>query len=143
MHRHALAVALLTVSACSTTPDAPGSQTPPGEYDVLEPGMGWRPELASTMAKVRLVRDSGMISGACAFRVFLNNKPVVQLFPGQFYEVALPPGRHEVYVTFTGMVLCGGHMTISNQSAFNAVAGQSITVRTGIRDTRLSVWSVE
>jgi len=143
MHRLVLLAAVLALVACSTTPDAPSAQTPPNEYDVLEPGMAWRPELTSTMARVRLVRDSGMISGACAFRVFLNNKPVVQLYPGQFYEVALPPGRHEVYVTYTGMLLCGGHMTISNQAAFTAAAGQALTVRTGIRDTRLSVWSVE
>lgn len=137
-----LAAAVLA-SACTTTPDAPGTQTPPNEHDILEPGMSWRPELAKTMARVRIVRDSGMISGACAFRVFVDNKPVVHLYPGQFFEIALAPGRHDVYVTFTGLILCGGHMTVSNQASFDASAGSALTVRTGIRDTRLSVFSVE
>ncbi|MCL4695486.1 MAG: hypothetical protein KJ023_00265 [Burkholderiaceae bacterium] len=138
-----LCCAAALLAGCSTTPDAPGTQAEARDHDILEPGMRWRPELAATMARVRIVRDSGLISGACAFRVFLDNRPVVQLYPGQFYEVALAPGRHEVYVTFTGVILCGGHMTVSNQVSFEARAGTTLAVRTGIRDTRLSVFSVE
>ena len=108
---------------------------------MLDPTLAWRPELASTHGRVRLVRDSGLLSGGCPFTFFINNSPVVRLFPGQYFEVALPPGSHEVYITFAGFFICQGD--ISNQVTLRTTAGGSHTVRTGIRDSRLTIWSAQ
>lgn len=104
-------VILAALLGCSTTPDLPAEQQPAHAEYVLSPQMAWRPEMAGTHGRVRLARDSGLVSGACPFTVFVNNEPVVRLFAGQYFEAALPAGRHEIYVTFAGFFICPGDIS--------------------------------
>lgn len=136
-----LCLSLAALLGCSTVPDLPAQQQLAHSEYVLSPQVTWRPELAATHARVRFARDSGLVSGACPFTVFVNNEPVVRLFAGQYFEAALPSGRHEIYVTFAGFFICPGD--ISNQVALQVKAGGAHTVRAGIRDLRIAIWSAE
>jgi hypothetical protein len=140
LRRFAVALLVSAVAGCSTTPDPQEKQTPVDEQLIDAKELVWRNDAAPTLARVRIARDSGMIGGACPLVVYVNNQAVVKLFPGNFVELGLPTGSHDVFATHGG-ILCPPRT--SNQLRFNTSAAAPTTVRLGIRDTFPVIWSAE
>jgi hypothetical protein len=55
--------------------------------------------------KVHVIRDEGILGSACTHTVFIDNKKVFDIDPGQAITVALEPGNHVIRLT-SGAGIC-------------------------------------
>jgi len=98
-----IAVLLLSLTACATTPVAVNQSAAVPNSRVLAPKL-----LAQAQNTGSLVvkRDSGFMGSACTIRVFVDAVAVADLGPSEKIEVFVPLGEHSVVVTSNG--ICGG-----------------------------------
>lgn len=103
----AVAVTLFLSSAvlvgCATSPVSNSEATPVPASRVLAPELlAQRPNAA----RITVKRDSGFMGSACAYKVFMDGRPVVLLRGGERVDLYVDPGQH-VLGTFADGI-CGG-----------------------------------
>lgn len=116
-------VLLLFLAACATHPISDTEATPvPSDrvldYTYLTP----KPDTGQILVK----RDSGVGGSACSSRIFLNAKPVADLFSSEKVSMYLPAGRYILSAWPNN--ICGGGMS---EVQADVIAGQTIRFRVG------------
>lgn len=105
--RSALPLVYIVISAAFA-----GCATKPVSYTEAEPVPSSRvlaPELLRARpdaARITVKRDSGFMGSACAFRVFVDGRPVVELRSSERVDIYVDPGQHILGTYATG--ICGG-----------------------------------
>ncbi|EDW8118116.1 hypothetical protein A9G83_000670 [Salmonella enterica subsp. enterica serovar Sundsvall] len=100
MRKIILVLALAALTACSTTPVDPATarEVPADKAFEQQP----------STVPVTVVRDSGMVAGACSITTFINGKKVAELETKEKVKAFVKPGAIIVGAGFMGKGLCSG-----------------------------------
>ncbi|HSK29304.1 MAG TPA: hypothetical protein VLA17_05015 [Candidatus Limnocylindria bacterium] len=101
--RPLIALMLLSITACATTPVTINQATAVPDTRILAPQLLAQ---AKNTGSLVVKRDGGFMGSACTIRVFVDAVAVADLGPSEKVEVFVPLGEHSVVVSPNG--ICGG-----------------------------------
>ena len=117
----ALALSFAIFAGCATNPVSNSEASVVPSSRVLAPELLRNRQGA---AKITIKRDSGFMGSACAYKVFIDGRPVVLLRGGERVDFYVSPGQHVLGTYAEG--ICGGGTAEVEASV---VAGQSKSYR--------------
>ena len=94
--RPLIALMLLSITACATTPVTINQATAVPDTRILAPQLLAQ---AKNTGSLVVKRDGGFMGSACTIRVFVDAVAVADLGPSEKVEVFVPLGEHSVVVT--------------------------------------------
>lgn len=115
-------VAIVTISACSTTPVTQQSATQVPSERIYQPGHIGAASITSD-ATVIFLRDSGFSGGGCSHDLYVDNVKVFAIRQGEQITIHVPAGQR-VFRLETGGGLCP-----------NISTSQETTIAAGARQT--------
>lgn len=100
MKKLLIAVLALGLAGCSTTPVSSSLAKEVSASSSYQFKQGYVP--------VTIIRDKGMVAGACAITTFINGNKVAELNTGEKVVAYVEPGEVIVGAGFVGSGLCNG-----------------------------------
>ncbi|WP_426817934.1 hypothetical protein ACP3TC_07680 [Winslowiella sp. 2C04] len=100
MMKKIILLSALVLSGCSTTPVSPDL--------AKEVAVASAFKMRSGSVPVTIVRDKGIVAGACAITSFINGEQIANLNTGEKVVAYVEPGTVIVGAGFTGSGFCKG-----------------------------------